>query len=117
MTRTESPWLDAITTASAPANPTKRDAASSAPARARAALDRDESDPATRALFARLVAWRRTLARASAVPAYVIFPDRTLDAVASARPTTRAELATLPGVGPVKLDRYGDAVLALVAGG
>jgi DNA helicase-2/ATP-dependent DNA helicase PcrA len=115
MTRTESPWLEAIATASAPVTTAEPKAAPSGPARARAALAQDGTDPAARALFVRLVAWRRSLARAAAVPAYVIFPDRTLDAVASARPTTRAELATLPGVGPVKLERYGDAVLALVA--
>jgi DNA helicase II / ATP-dependent DNA helicase PcrA len=45
----------------------------------------------------------------------VIFNDRTLEAVATARPRSRDELAALPGVGPVKLERYGKIVLELVA--
>jgi DNA helicase-2/ATP-dependent DNA helicase PcrA len=113
VSRRESPWLDAIATAHP--EPEKRPGpAKSGPTRARAVLDKT-GDPRERALRARLVEWRRTLARASAVPAYVIFPDRTLDAVASARPRSRAELAALPGIGPVKLERYGEAVLQLVA--
>ncbi|MGH9027168.1 MAG: ATP-dependent helicase [Acidimicrobiia bacterium] len=118
MSRRESPWLDAIVAAVSPACETKRATAVSGPSRARAALGNDQvRDPQARALFARLVEWRRTLARAAAVPAYVIFPDRTLDAVASARPRSHDELAGLPGIGPVKLERYGDAVLDLVASG
>jgi superfamily II DNA helicase RecQ len=62
-----------------------------------------------------LVEWRRTLARASGVPAQVIFHDTTLAAVAEAKPTDRASLMTLPGLGPIKVERYGDELLALVA--
>jgi DNA helicase-2/ATP-dependent DNA helicase PcrA len=65
-------------------------------------------------LFAALVEWRRRLSRASGAPAYVVFHDTTLAAIASARPRTRVALLTVPGVGPVKAERYGDAVLALV---
>ena len=65
-------------------------------------------------LFAALVEWRRRLSRASGAPAYVVFHDTTLAAIASARPRTRGALLTVPGVGPVKAERYGDAVLALV---
>ena len=60
-------------------------------------------------------AWRATKARAASVPAYVIFHDRTLEAVAAARPTTHAQLLALPGVGPVKVSRYGDDLLQVVA--
>jgi uncharacterized membrane protein YgcG len=49
------------------------------------------------------------------VPAYVVFSDATLQAIAATRPGTRAELAGVPGVGVVKLDRYGPAVLELCA--
>jgi DNA helicase-2/ATP-dependent DNA helicase PcrA len=59
--------------------------------------------------------WRSATARASGVPAYVIFHDATLAAVAEARPTTRSELLALPGLGPVKAERYGPALLALLA--
>lgn len=48
-------------------------------------------------------------------PAYVVFDDKTLAAIAVARPANRRELAAITGVGPAKLDRYGDAVLELVA--
>jgi DNA helicase-2/ATP-dependent DNA helicase PcrA len=65
-------------------------------------------------LFAALVEWRRNLARASGVPAYVIFHDTTLEAVASRRPTSPSELQTIPGIGPVKAARHGEAVLELV---
>ena len=45
------------------------------------------------------------------VPAYVIFNDRTLDALVEARPSTRTELLTIPGIGPAKLESYGDQLL------
>ena len=48
-------------------------------------------------------------------PAYVVFDDKTLVAIADALPATLADLARVKGVGPSKLEQYGDAVLALVA--
>src|SRR5437763_10112595 len=66
-------------------------------------------------LLAELVAWRKTLARASGVPAQVIFHDATLAAVAEARPTDHAALMAVPGLGPLKVERYGDELLALMA--
>jgi superfamily II DNA helicase RecQ len=65
-------------------------------------------------LLKALMAWRRNLARASAVPAYVIFPNTTLEAVAERRPTSRNDLLAIPGIGPVKLERHGEALLDLV---
>jgi DNA helicase-2/ATP-dependent DNA helicase PcrA len=65
-------------------------------------------------VLAELVEWRRTLARASGVPAYVIFHDTTLAAVAEARPRNRDDLLALPGLGPVKIERYGEALLAMI---
>lgn len=62
-----------------------------------------------------LKAWRSDKARASGVPAYVIFHDATLAAVAEARPSSRDELLALPGLGPVKAERYGETLLALLA--
>ncbi|MGH9189778.1 MAG: ATP-dependent helicase [Acidimicrobiales bacterium] len=62
-----------------------------------------------------LKSWRATMARASGVPAFVVFHDTTLAAVAEARPQDRAALLALPGVGPVKAERYGEALLAVVA--
>jgi DNA helicase II / ATP-dependent DNA helicase PcrA len=66
-------------------------------------------------LFRRLREWRLGIAREQSVPAYVVFSDATLQAIAATRPGTRAELAGVPGVGVVKLDRYGPAVLELCA--
>jgi superfamily II DNA helicase RecQ len=48
-------------------------------------------------------------------PAFVVFDDKTLVAIADALPSTLADLARVKGVGPSKLEQYGDAVLALVA--
>jgi superfamily II DNA helicase RecQ len=66
-------------------------------------------------LYAALVDWRLKQSRAASAPAYVIFPNTTLAAIATARPRSTRALLDVPGVGPVKADRYGDAVLALVA--
>jgi DNA helicase-2/ATP-dependent DNA helicase PcrA len=68
-------------------------------------------------LFDRLRDWRRERAKADGVPAYVVFHDATLAAIADERPGSRAALASVSGVGPAKLDRYADEVLAIVAGG
>ncbi|HVA74060.1 MAG TPA: ATP-dependent DNA helicase UvrD2 [Acidimicrobiales bacterium] len=62
-----------------------------------------------------LRSWRSETARASGVPAYVVMHDTTLKALASLRPANLDELLTVPGLGPIKADRYGPALLALVA--
>jgi ATP-dependent DNA helicase RecQ len=53
-------------------------------------------------------------ARAEGLPAYVVFHDKTLVAIAAARPRTLDDLAAIPGVGPTKLARYGGEILDLV---
>jgi ATP-dependent DNA helicase RecQ len=72
--------------------------------------DPDAVDPD---LFARLKTWRTEEARRRSFPPYVIFHDRTLAAIAAARPATAAELAVIKGVGPAKLAAYGEAILNL----
>ena len=67
-------------------------------------------------LLAALKARRRALAEAQAVPAYVIFPDRTLVEMAERRPRSLDEMARISGVGAVKLERYGAAFLEVVTG-
>jgi DNA helicase-2/ATP-dependent DNA helicase PcrA len=62
-----------------------------------------------------LKTWRAETAKATGVPAYVVFHDTTLAAVAEAKPRDRAALLALPGVGRVKVERYGDALLSVVA--
>jgi ATP-dependent DNA helicase RecQ len=73
-------------------------------------------DARAQALFQRLRAWRLSEARRQQVPPYVIFHDATLLALARVRPATRGALAAIPGIGTSKLDRYGEAVLAVIAG-
>jgi len=68
----------------------------------------------TSPLFESLKALRRRLADERGVPAYVVFSDATLLAMAEARPTTPAGLLAIPGVGPVKLERYGEAFLEVL---
>ncbi|MGH9093396.1 MAG: HRDC domain-containing protein, partial [Acidimicrobiales bacterium] len=58
--------------------------------------------------------WRREVAAAEKVPAYIVFNDRELAGIARALPRTLAGLAACPGVGPIKLERWGDEVLALL---
>jgi ATP-dependent DNA helicase RecQ len=61
-----------------------------------------------------LRALRRTIAREQQVPAYVVFPDRTLAEIAAHRPHTPKALCGIHGVGPAKLERYGERFLAIV---
>jgi ATP-dependent DNA helicase RecQ len=67
-------------------------------------------------LFERLRAWRAVTARELGSPAYVVFADATLRGIALTTPHSRDELAGVSGVGAAKLERYGDAVLAIVRG-
>jgi DNA helicase-2/ATP-dependent DNA helicase PcrA len=68
-------------------------------------------------LLDRLKDWRRSAAKEQQVPAYVVFTDATLTAIAEQRPADTSALVSIPGIGANKLDRYGEAVLALVAEG
>ena len=67
-------------------------------------------------LFERLREWRIRTATAAKVPAYVVFTDATLTALAERKPGRVEELASISGIGPRKLDLYAEAVLALVSG-
>lgn len=58
--------------------------------------------------------WRAQVAQAASVPAFVVFTDATLLAIAERRPASREELATIAGVNASKLRRYGEAVLAVL---
>ena len=58
--------------------------------------------------------WRREEAKERALPAYVIFHDRTLADIADRRPATLSELLSVSGVGPAKVGNYGHAVLGIV---
>jgi DNA helicase II / ATP-dependent DNA helicase PcrA len=65
--------------------------------------------------FRTLKEWRLERAKADEVPAYVVFHNSTLEEIAERGPRTLAELASVPGVGPTKLERYGPEVLAALA--
>ncbi|MEL6883448.1 MAG: DNA helicase RecQ [Pseudomonadota bacterium] len=67
-------------------------------------------------LLSALKAKRRALAEAAKVPAYVIFPDRTLIEMAEARPRTLDQMAQINGVGAKKLQNFGDAFLSVITG-
>ncbi len=67
-------------------------------------------------LLSALKAKRRALAEAQKVPAYVIFPDRTLIEMAEMRPETLDQMARINGVGAKKLERYGDDFLSVITG-
>lgn len=69
-----------------------------------------------RGMFDALRAERLKIAKSQGVPPYVIFHDATLRAMALARPTHPHDMLNLPGVGQGKLDRYGEAFLAVVVG-
>jgi ATP-dependent DNA helicase RecQ len=67
-------------------------------------------------LFERLRTWRASTAKALEAPAYVVFADATLRGIALTAPRTLDELTQVSGVGAAKLERFGDAVLAIVRG-
>ena len=73
-------------------------------------------EEADEGLLAALKARRRALAEAARVPAYVIFPDRTLIEMAQRRPRSLDEMAGITGVGAAKLERYGGTFLAVITG-
>ena len=67
-------------------------------------------------LFQALRAWRLQVAREHGVPAYTVFHDSTLEEIARRRPGSTDELRAVSGVGAIKLERYGAAVLDVVQG-
>ncbi len=66
------------------------------------------------ALFEELRALRRRLADEQGVPAFVVFGNATLQALAAARPTDRRAMLQVSGVGPAKLNQYGEPFLAVI---
>ena len=73
-------------------------------------------DPGMAAASERLRDWRRRMARASGIPPHVLLHDSTLQAIAARRPVTAEELLSVPGLGPVKVARFGPAILGAVQG-
>lgn len=73
--------------------------------------------PAGEGVLAALKAWRTARARHEAVPAYVIAHDATLEAIAEARPSSIPALRRVKGMGPARLERYGQEILAITGRG
>ncbi len=65
-------------------------------------------------LFSRLREWRKNIAAERGVPAYVIFHDSTLQAIAQEKPTSMSGLSRIAGLGERKLAQYGDQLLAVI---
>jgi len=66
------------------------------------------------ALSNALRAWRTARARTDAVAPFIVFHDTTIEAIAASRPRSMAELRRVPGIGPTKLDRYGEEIIGVV---
>jgi DNA helicase-2/ATP-dependent DNA helicase PcrA len=115
------PLLDALTAGTAPADaarqlPALRDTVRAARGTraTRTRGDKPELAAADKPLFDELRSWRTQRARAAGVPAYVIFDDKTLIAVATRRPGDPASLRSVPGIGPVKSERFAGELLEIV---
>ncbi len=114
--RRPSPLLEQMT-ATNPRPVTSRETNARNARKIRESLGVADMDDHQRTVRGQIREWRRQTARASGVPAYVVFPDRTLDALATHQPASLAELHRIPGLGPVKVDRYGDQLLELLGDG
>ena len=84
-----------------------------APSRASAGATQGP-DRTSDAAYQALRSWRKRRARAADVPAHVVLTDQTLRAIAAARPDSKAGLAAMPGMRPMKLQRYGDDLLRVL---
>lgn len=83
--------------------------------RARKASAADALDAGDRGLFEALRIWRAETAREQGVPAYIVFGDATLRALAEHRPASLADLDGITGIGAKKREAYGEGVLAVIA--
>ncbi|MFF2634290.1 DNA helicase RecQ [Microbacterium sp. NPDC058021] len=84
-------------------------------ARVRKASAADSLGEGDRGLFEALRAWRAETAREQGVPAYIVFGDATLRALAEHRPASLADLDGITGIGAKKREAYGESVLAVIA--
>jgi DNA helicase-2/ATP-dependent DNA helicase PcrA len=112
------PFVDELTTPPAPVTAETRLERSRRTAPLGGNVSRDTLPQNVAAENAGLVdalrAWRLERCRADSVPAYVVLHDATINDIASAQPATSRELSRIAGIGPTKLERYGDDILAIV---
>jgi DNA helicase-2/ATP-dependent DNA helicase PcrA len=109
-----SPFLAELRGETPEVHPIRAQRTSTAAGRRVSPADSD-GPPPDAALLQQLKTWRAGRARADGMPAFVVFHDTTLEEIARRRPATLPELARVKGLGPTKLDRYGDDVLSVVA--
>jgi DNA helicase-2/ATP-dependent DNA helicase PcrA len=83
----------------------------------RSPAKRERAEEPRDPVYHALKRWRLQRAKLDEIPAYVVFHNTTLAEIAQRRPSTIAELASVPGVGPTKLERYGSEVLAALGSG
>jgi ATP-dependent DNA helicase RecQ len=77
-------------------------------------IAQEAMDTLSTSIFTKLKAWRAAVATEHNIPAYIIFHDSTLRAIALARPASLGELAGVSGIGAKKLDAYGEELLRAV---
>ena len=70
--------------------------------------------PTTRSCSSRCARWRKEQAEAQSVPAFVVFSDATLEALAEVKPTDRSGLQSINGIGAAKLEKYAEDLLAIL---
>jgi ATP-dependent DNA helicase RecQ len=114
-----SPFLDELTgvareAAQAPERPST--SASGTGRAGRPAGPVAELTPAAEKAFAALREWRTEQARREKMPPYVVMSDAHLRGIAAQSPASPTELSRCPGIGPVKLERYGDDILRVLEG-
>ena len=89
----------------------------SAPSKVTEEADEAATEKSTDAtLYAKLETWRRETAQTEDRAAYLILTNASLEQIAQEKPQTLEELRTIKGIGPVKLERYGESILAIIKG-
>jgi DNA helicase-2/ATP-dependent DNA helicase PcrA len=110
-----SPFLDELTGAAPRGRALREQAGPRPPAtRTREPATSGPLPPGAEAREAALRAWRLERSRRDKVPAYVVLSDKHLQGIAVARPASLRELRALPGIGPTKLEAYGEEILAVL---
>ena len=111
-------WTGGVHTTSpnGPTRPKRPDAQAGGPAKKSGRDDRYQPVEPT-AASAALRAWRTEKARQAGMPPYVILSDRHLEGIVERAPSTLRALAACTGIGPMKLERWGDEILSVLARG
>jgi DNA helicase II / ATP-dependent DNA helicase PcrA len=76
---------------------------------------KDALAPEDEPLFEALRTWRTSRAKADKVPPYIVLSDQTLRAICAKKPTSLVQMTRVPGIGPTKLDNYGEEILEVMS--